>query len=109
MSMRWLVPIAAASCRRLRPASPCSATYDIASRSSRSRAGCSVGADGPACAFRVSTVPSGTCTRWYRPERPSDRPLEGGVAMKRRDVRVTAHTDATPDVVYGLLADGNTW
>ena len=29
--------------------------------------------------------------------------------MKRRTVRVTAHTDAPTAVVYGLLADGTTW
>jgi hypothetical protein len=29
--------------------------------------------------------------------------------MKRRTVRVTARTTATPAVVYGLLADGTTW
>ena len=29
--------------------------------------------------------------------------------MKRRTVRATAHTDASPEVVFGLLADGSTW
>ena len=29
--------------------------------------------------------------------------------MKPRTVRATAHTDAAPDVVYRLLADGPTW
>jgi uncharacterized protein YndB with AHSA1/START domain len=29
--------------------------------------------------------------------------------MKRRNVRVTEHTDAAPEVVYALLADGTTW
>jgi Polyketide cyclase / dehydrase and lipid transport len=29
--------------------------------------------------------------------------------MKRQNVRVAAQTDATPEVVYGLLADGSTW
>jgi hypothetical protein len=29
--------------------------------------------------------------------------------MKRRTVRATARTDAPPEVVYGLLAEGATW
>ena len=29
--------------------------------------------------------------------------------MKPRTVRVTAHSDAAPAVLYGLLADGTTW
>src|SRR6266576_108712 len=32
-----------------------------------------------------------------------------GAAMKRRNVRVTEHTEAAPEVVYALLADGTTW
>ena len=29
--------------------------------------------------------------------------------MKQRRIQVTARSDATPEVVYGLLADGTTW
>jgi len=29
--------------------------------------------------------------------------------MQRRTVRVTEHSEAPPEVVYGLLADGTTW
>ena len=29
--------------------------------------------------------------------------------MKRREIRVTAHSPAAAEVVYGLLADGTTW
>jgi uncharacterized protein YndB with AHSA1/START domain len=29
--------------------------------------------------------------------------------MKRRTVRVSQHSDAAPEVVFGLLADGTTW
>jgi hypothetical protein len=33
----------------------------------------------------------------------------GRQAMKRRTIRVTAETPASPEIVYGLLADGTTW
>src|SRR5262249_9949071 len=33
----------------------------------------------------------------------------GGFAMKRRNIQVIQHTDAPPEVVFGLLADGATW
>jgi hypothetical protein len=29
--------------------------------------------------------------------------------MRRRHIEVTAHSRATPDVVFGLLCDGSTW
>ena len=29
--------------------------------------------------------------------------------MRRRHIEVTAHSRATPDVVFGLLRDGSTW
>jgi hypothetical protein len=29
--------------------------------------------------------------------------------MKRRNIQVVEHTDAPPEVVFGLLADGTTW
>jgi uncharacterized protein YndB with AHSA1/START domain len=32
-----------------------------------------------------------------------------GAVVKRRDIKVTATTPASAEVVYGLLADGSTW
>jgi Polyketide cyclase / dehydrase and lipid transport len=29
--------------------------------------------------------------------------------MRRRHIEVTAHSDAAPNAVFALLADGNTW
>src|SRR5215218_6836551 len=65
MSMRWLVPSAAARPRRLTSPTPCSATWSIAAESRRSRA--------PVRSWLVVmvtpwrfTVPCGTCTTRYR-------------------------------------------
>src|SRR5436190_184301 len=68
----------------------------MASPSRRSRAVVSVSAT---CPPSPRTVPYGTCTSWYGE----------GSTMKRRDVKVTVRTEASPETVYGLLVDGSTW
>src|SRR5207244_2468181 len=48
--------------------------------------------------------------RMYHPVHvPDGTDRRGGTTMRRRTVRITGHTEAAPEVVYGLLADGTTW
>ena len=104
MSMRWLVPSAAASPRRLRSPTPCSATYSIAAASSRSRAGVPSLRRGIAAIlalglYHVVHVPIGTPL--------SSEP--GAAAMARQRIEHRATTTADPATVYALLRDGATW
>ena len=114
MSMRWLVPIAAASPRRLRSAAPCRPRCSIVAARSRSRDEAGPG-DG-ACPL----VP-GFCTIWdmyqmvqrtrsFRaaPDREMTDERERWV-MRRRHIDLTTTTPAPRTTVYRLLADGSTW
>src|SRR3954452_1412215 len=104
MSMRWLVPSAAARPRRLRLPTPCSATCSIAAASRRSRAEVpfsapGIAGDASAQAYHVVHVPVGT---------PPSRTQEPS-AMARQRIEHRPTTAADPATVYALLRDGATW
>src|SRR5262245_34746130 len=81
--MRWLVPRAAASCRRLRSPIPCSATWSTVASSNRCRA------------FMYHMVQS------YRLVHVEEK------VMLEIDLR--ERSAAAPDKVYAVLADGAQW
>src|ERR1700679_374291 len=87
MSMRWLVPTAAASSRRLRSPMPAVSACCMAAASRRSRA-CDDG--------------TSNCTIWYRTER-----ADKGGSMAQLHVEAEGTSRATPDAVWRLVGDAD--
>src|SRR3954452_8180616 len=103
--MRWLVPSAAASPRRLRLPTPCSATCSIAAASSRSRA------PAPSSVPGMTPMLALARTTWYMKYHSvhlSPRHQEH-TTMARQHIEHRATTTADPATVYTLLRDGATW
>src|SRR4051795_8268282 len=103
--MRWLVPSAAASPRRLRLPTPCSATCSIAAASSRSRA------PAPSSVPGMTPMLALARTTWYMMYHSvhlSPRHQEH-TAMARQHIEHRATTTADPATVYALLRNGATW
>src|SRR3954471_8595002 len=102
--MRWLVPSAAASPRRLRLPTPCSATCSIAAASSRSRAPVPSSVPGMTAMLALAR------TMWYmyHSVHISSSSQEHTV-MARQRIEHRATTTADPATVYALLRDGATW
>ena len=103
MSIRWLVPIAAASSRRLRSLRPCARMWSTAAARSRSRGVCDRPAAcgclaSPQPVYHLVHVPGGT--------EPDDR---GGESMGEQTISARAWTAASPAEVYRLLRSGATW
>src|SRR5262245_14441788 len=87
MSIRWLVPIAAASWRRLRSAIPASRAWRTAAASRRSRA-CEAGI--PKCTIRYMF-----------------HLVQGGRQMTRLRVEAEGVTRAAPEAVWVLVANAD--
>src|SRR3954454_12311363 len=100
MSMRWLVPSAVASPRRLRLPTPCCCTCSIAAASRRSRA---PAASPVAAMTRMLAIGR---TIWYMYHSVHDKELS---TMARQRIEHRATSTADPATVYALLRDGATW
>src|SRR5690349_9676946 len=90
MSMRWLVPMAAASSRRLRLLKPWATTKSTAAARSRSRGG----------AARACGAMADQCTMWYM-----YRLVQGVFCAMKTRFSAERVIDAPADVVYRCLAD----
>src|SRR3954471_6117572 len=104
MSMRWLVPSAAARPRRVRLPTPCSATCSIAPASNRSRAPIPSSAD-------IVAMLALRRTMWYmyHSVHLSRHHRQEPSAMARQRIEHRAITTADPATVYALLRVGATW